>query len=539
MNISLQPRAGSPHRLLRRIPAIQASIVAFILLLSGVGALALVDQQLTEVTAIRLNDVATIIADDIGDADDPDVSRLTQQMAAVDVAFVIILDPSSTPRLELGSARIPLTSLPASTSRTLAPAAQLITANGQSAVVARLADGNSLVVGEESGATSGRFWTLTAMIVGIYVVTGAASWCLSKGISRFMRKRVYDLEPEEIKGVLDQREVVFASIDEGILAVDSRGRIVLLNPAAALLIERSADIVGGDAAKHLDPQVFNALYGPTETDQLALIGERVLILRVFDAPDAGGNPGRMAVVRDRSELFAAANALESANSLADGLRARTHEFANRMHLISGLLELGQLDTVRQLITTYTNGSPLSADHDEVQIADWEIIALVQRARARAGEQGIRLVLDEQTSLPGLSPPRFGDRVSVDVATVLGILLDNALEACDDGGTVRLLCDLHGGMVRIRIDDDGPGILDTNLHKIFDRGYSTKPNDRFGRGIGLSLAQRIAARNRGRIDASRSPLGGARFTVLLSARPANADESHEENRTKSDDGRRSR
>jgi two-component system sensor histidine kinase ChvG len=107
------------------------------------------------------------------------------------------------------------------------------------------------------------------------------------------------------------------------------------------------------------------------------------------------------------------------------------------------------------------------------------------------------------------------------------VIDNARSFSPEGGSVRVTLD-HGDdphlPLRVRIEDDGPGIPEENLETIFQRFYTSRPKGTsFGRnsGLGLSISRQIVEAHRGRIWAEnrRSPSGaveGARFCILLPA-----------------------
>jgi two-component system, OmpR family, sensor histidine kinase ChvG len=102
------------------------------------------------------------------------------------------------------------------------------------------------------------------------------------------------------------------------------------------------------------------------------------------------------------------------------------------------------------------------------------------------------------------------------------LIDNAISFSPEGGRVRVAAHVTGSTVRAVVEDDGPGIPDDNLERIFDRFYTERPVEHgFGKnsGLGLAIARQIIASHGGRIWAeNRSDVHGkrigARFTVEL-------------------------
>jgi signal transduction histidine kinase len=95
------------------------------------------------------------------------------------------------------------------------------------------------------------------------------------------------------------------------------------------------------------------------------------------------------------------------------------------------------------------------------------------------------------------------------------LLQNAVEAAPEGGTVSVRGGASGGAHRIEVRDDGPGIPAENLERIFEPFFTTKAGE--GSGLGLSAALRIAAKHGGTVDAeSAGPGRGSRFYLLIPA-----------------------
>jgi two-component system CitB family sensor kinase len=196
------------------------------------------------------------------------------------------------------------------------------------------------------------------------------------------------------------------------------------------------------------------------------------------------------------------------------LRAQSHEFSNKLHVVSGLLELGHVDAAIAFIERVGSGGALSSLDEHDGIADVETAALVLAKRSRAQELGIALELDPASHLDAAA----GDAPRTDLLTVVGNLLGNAIEACVLGGRIALSLrdDLEPGVVLVRVDDDGPGVPASQRQAIFEpdvTGKAATPG-KARRGIGLTIVQRVAARLGGSVSVGESPAGGARFTVRL-------------------------
>ncbi|MEL6616687.1 MAG: ATP-binding protein, partial [Bacteroidota bacterium] len=92
------------------------------------------------------------------------------------------------------------------------------------------------------------------------------------------------------------------------------------------------------------------------------------------------------------------------------------------------------------------------------------------------------------------------------------LLDNAIDAAPEAGTLRLRSRREGRLVCVDITDNGEGIPDEIVDRIFEPFYTTKPPGS-GTGLGLDVVQRIVAQHEGRVDVQSEP-GATTFTVCL-------------------------
>lgn len=97
------------------------------------------------------------------------------------------------------------------------------------------------------------------------------------------------------------------------------------------------------------------------------------------------------------------------------------------------------------------------------------------------------------------------------------VLKNAFAHTVDGGMITLSCESDDTHVRLMVTDDGPGIPEDELDRIFDRFYRAqgpRPSDSGGAGLGLAIAQRLVDLHGGSMSAENVPGAGARFTITL-------------------------
>ncbi|WRL62084.1 ATP-binding protein [Blastococcus brunescens] len=249
----------------------------------------------------------------------------------------------------------------------------------------------------------------------------------------------------------------------------------------------------------LDTAMLPLVLGKRDvTDELVLSGERLLVANRTPAVVSGRRIAEVLTLRDRTELFSAMRELDGQRNLTNTLRAQAHEFSNQLHVVQGLIELDRRADAISFIERIGGGRLLSGA-PLTDVADPGVTALLLAKAAVAREQGVRLVLGAGSRLPA----GLGD----DVVTVVGNLVDNAVDAAGHGGEVHVLVRQDDdGTVLVRVDDDGPGVAPADRARVFDVGVTTKgrPDGNHGRGIGLALVARIAARRGGTATVTDSP-----------------------------------
>lgn len=353
---------------------------------------------------------------------------------------------------------------------------------------------------------------LGALAVATLVGVVGSAW-----IGRVIRRRIYGLEPDEIRAMLETREAMLHGIREGLVAVDEAGRIVLINDAAARLLDVDDPdrVLGTSVDEVLDRELARFIASGEDRETPVLSGERVLLAHGDRVRVDGREIGSIVILRDRTELETTLRELEGAQGLAEGLRAQSHEFSNKLHVVSGLLELGHVDAAIAFIQRVGSGGALSSlGEGDGGIADVETAALVLAKRSRAQELGLSLVVQPDSHLDAIADAAQRS----DLVTIVGNLLDNAIEACVLGGRIGLSIrdDEEQGMLVVRVDDDGMGVPLDRRAAIFEPDVSgkTPAPGKPRRGIGLTIVQRVATRLGGDALVTESPDGGARFVVRL-------------------------
>ena len=329
-----------------------------------------------------------------------------------------------------------------------------------------------------------------------------------------LKRQTFGLEPYQIAGLLEEREASLQGIHEGAIATDRDGTITLANDEARRLLALPSDCVGRRVSQVLPPgRLLKFLSGGlNDEDEVLLAGDRVLVASRRAIRVQGREIGHVATLRDSTELTGLARGL-GVDSLTDALRAQAHEYSNRLHTIAGLVQMGRGDEAMKLI------AQTSGVHQELtealldRVGDPVLGALLLAKAAVASERGIELRVSDDTVMTRSALD------SEDLITLLGNLIDNALDAAGSSSTERWVSvsvTQQQDEVVISVHDSGPGVPESLNGQIFQEGFSTKsgPGSK-RRGFGLALVRQVTHRHGGNVSVVND--GGALFTVRLPLR----------------------
>ncbi|RZU32403.1 sensor histidine kinase [Blastococcus saxobsidens] len=340
-------------------------------------------------------------------------------------------------------------------------------------------------------------------------------------VARRVKRQTLGLEPAEIAGLVEHRDAMLHGIREGVVGLDLRGRVTLINDEAIRLLHVPGDALGRTLADlGVRDELLEAfLHGDVERDRAVASAGRVLVVNRLPITSHGRAIGSVTTLRDRTELLELRRELDLTRHVTDTLRAQAHEFSNRLHTIAGLIELGEAEeAVRFVHRVSSSRSEFTAEVTST-VRDPSIAALLIAKASQATELGVDLRISPDSSLPVLP-----GELSTDVATVVGNLVDNALDAASVAAQrwVEVSVGLVDGEVEVVVRDSGPGVPAGMEREVFRRGVSTKDaaagqTDQGERGIGLSLVHLLCTRRGG--DVTATSAGGSTFTARMPADPA--------------------
>lgn len=379
---------------------------------------------------------------------------------------------------------------------------------------APLLDDHGTVVGlvsvgistETVAAAARRTVLLLAALAALALAVGIVGSAL---LARRWRRLTLGLEPEEMAELIREQNAVLHSGSEGVIAIDAGGLVRVINDRARELLGVTADVGTPLADLGLTGRVASVVETPTEVPVAAAVNERVVLVASRRVHRGDTDLGTVLTAVDRTDVEALTRELDSVQAMSAALRAQRHESANRVHVVAGLLRDGRTDeavTYLDEIAGRTGVLPVPGLDllDEPHLA-----AFVAAKAARARERGVVLRVGEDTSFVGvLEHP-------VDTTTLVGNLLDNAIDAAADGPEpreVELDVLRDGDDLAIIVVDSGPGfsVADPFVEGVTTRTDPTVPG---GRGLGLVIARQVARGHGGDVVVVACGRGGEPTTVM--------------------------
>jgi sensor histidine kinase regulating citrate/malate metabolism len=334
-------------------------------------------------------------------------------------------------------------------------------------------------------------------------------------LSGHFKKQILGMEPEQIAFATREQAAILEAIREGVLAVNSQGRVVTCNREAKKLLGFSdQDVVGRKISDLLPqsrlPDVLRT--GAPQYDQPMVAGQVLISTNRVPVHLEGRVVGAVSTFRDKLLLDEVESRLADVGRYVDDLRSQRHEFMNKLHLILGLIQLSDYDGARAVIERVNDEYQRALDFYMARIQDPAVVGILVGKTHQARELGIDLVISPDSFVSRTCPHREA------VVTIVGNAIANALEALQSApppapGTrpeIRVALQEGPDELSIEVTDTGPGLDDAGGARLFDAGVSTKGP---GRGLGLAIVARLVSAARGRV-AIENAATGARLRVTL-------------------------
>jgi two-component system, CitB family, sensor kinase len=313
-----------------------------------------------------------------------------------------------------------------------------------------------------------------------------------------IKNTLLGLEPEEITKLYNEKMGILDAIHEGLVAVDHRARITLINDSALSILHLEnrvdkKDIIGLNVEEVIpNTRMVNVLEtGESEFEKEQRIHNTIIMTNRIPIMNRGKVVGAIATFRDKTEVTRMAEELTGVKKMAWSLRAQNHEFMNKLHTISGLIQLGDYDEALEFISGIVKSRKNISNILTENIKDSSVSALLLSKYNKAEECRVKLKIDKDSKLTKL--PEY--MTSDEIVSVLGNLIENSLDEVKNDGTGLIYVKIveNENFLNIVVKDNGGGIPVEYREKIYEQGFSTKDGQR---GHGMYIVKQIIDESNG-------------------------------------------
>ena len=359
--------------------------------------------------------------------------------------------------------------------------------------------------------TEGYLQRVLLWVFGLFLFGGIGTWLIARNV----KQSIFGLEPVEIARLFRERNAILDSIREGVVAINDKGQVTMLDHEAAKILKIPPESGIGTSIESILPQtrMLEVLKsGEEQFDQEMIIGGIEVIVNRVPIWQNDRVAGVVSSFRRKDEIDRMAQELTQIQEYSEVLRTQTHEYSNKLHTLAGLIQLGSHQEALDLIGRETSGYQELLGTLAETVPEPLLSAIILGKYNRAQELRINFQLDPESRM--IDIPKKINREKI--VTILGNLLENALEAAQENTsgkhTVLLSMTDFGNDLIFEVEDSGSGIEDESVDLSLQHGFTTKSGT--GRGIGLSLVHENLKYLGGHLTVVRSSLGGMRFTIYI-------------------------
>ena len=359
--------------------------------------------------------------------------------------------------------------------------------------------------------TEGYLQRVLLWVFGLFLFGGIGTWLIARNV----KQSIFGLEPVEIARLFRERNAILDSIREGVVAINDKGQVTMLDHEAAKILKIPPESGIGTSIESILPQtrMLEVLKsGEEQFDQEMIIGGIEVIVNRVPIWQNDRVAGVVSSFRRKDEIDRMAQELTQIQEYSEVLRTQTHEYSNKLHTLAGLIQLGSHQEALDLIGRETSGYQELLGTLAETVPEPLLSAIILGKYNRAQELRIIFQLDPESRM--IDIPKKINREKI--VTILGNLLENALEAAQENTsgkrTVQLSMTDFGNDLIFEVEDSGSGIEDESVDLSLQHGFTTKSGT--GRGIGLSLVHENLKYLGGHLTVVRSSLGGMRFTIYI-------------------------
>ena len=348
-----------------------------------------------------------------------------------------------------------------------------------------------------------------------------------------LSRRVSELETDRAR-----MAAILSGMVEGVLVVDGEGRLRLVNEAARAMLNLESNLLGRHYVEAVrQPGVVGQLGAALKGEHRAPIevpldavsvaaGPR--IFRAQATPAVVEGAGAVLVLHDISDLrrvdrvrrdFVAnvshelRTPLTAVRGYVEALMDEPIEPAQRMKFLEVIdRHTGRME---RLVRDLLQLARLDAQQETADLHPIDVAVLFRSASADLAERIERQRIHVSVNVEPDAASVAADPTKMHDA--LRNLIENAVNYSSEGGNVELAARLDGDRILLTVSDEGPGVPEADLGRVFERFYrvdKSRTRDPGGTGLGLSIVRHLVELHGGRVRAANRPHAGAIFTISL-------------------------
>lgn len=343
---------------------------------------------------------------------------------------------------------------------------------------------------------------------------------------------------ENLNSERGRLQAILNGMTDGVIIMDSWGRVILLNPVVEKLFRITNSASKGKNIIRVirDYELEKLLHQSLETGesikkQIQILAPDRRIFRVYVTPiSTGDDSGEVvAILRNVTDK----KMLEEMRS--DFVANVSHELRTPLTSIRGFAETlldgayedpatarkflmiinKEAERLSRLIDEILNLSRIEDEKFVLNYEEFSISDIIQRTAAivqtRAAEKNLTINIDIPDDLPAVQ----GDPDMI--RQVLLNLVDNAINYTQPGGTVLVRAAVEQGELRVDVQDNGIGITPENLSRLFERFYrvdKARSREMGGTGLGLAIVKHIVEAHKGKVQVESKVGRGSTFSFRL-------------------------
>ncbi|ANA79609.1 DcuS/MalK family sensor histidine kinase [Paenibacillus glucanolyticus] len=334
-------------------------------------------------------------------------------------------------------------------------------------------------------------------------------------LAQKVKNTMHGLEPAEISKLLEEKEVMLASVREGVVAIDEKGIMVVANPAARDIFKRAGlgvDPIGKNVQEIMPESKLQEvlIHQRAEMDQPQKLNNLEIVVNCVPVKAAGKLVGALATFRDKRELTSMLEQLSGAKNYAESLRVHTHEFMNKLHVISAMVHTESYKELLEYIKQISNYYQKDVGWVSNYVKDPVLAGYLLNKLTFLQGHDVKVTLTGQEAWPSIARSEVLDALT----TIIGNSLDNAYEAMAGQEEKEITVELSStkdGWLEWTVRDNGPGLSEELPGEWIRKGSSTKGE---GRGYGMHLIHKAAADTDGTVHISSRKGDGMKLTVRI-------------------------